>query len=412
MTYFLKRQSKVHGPVTGDKLFELARSGKVHPTDEISPSKDGPWQSAGSVTALKAIFAKTAQRPVAENPDLPGERRAPAEAGKWFVNITGFTEDRVEGPMTSQQVKDLIDQNDANAKTQVMHSVETNNEWVALQDTSFLDHLEQHKKDDQEAKAAAKSAKKQARFEKKHAEEIAQQQSEQELEERLAQIKKDVESRPEGTGKWKTDVTTDPTDDSTGYSFILEADTGTDYLGTAVRLIIRESNQDIEFILRWGEYTFIGDHFDHGGKEIKSRVGKHVAQSRRWTVSTDFHATFLPGMVDVLHCIQSLLDEETAVFQVTPDGAGTITAVFDVRGLKQAMGRYATEMRMFRELPEVADLYWAGGSIAARDSAEKTNELTNNFFRKLGRGCFWIVVILAMVFAIIFYLAKDDITGW
>ena len=63
-SYFLKRQSQVHGPLVGDNLLELARSGKVHPTDQISASKEGPWQSAGSVSALKAIFENAVQPPL------------------------------------------------------------------------------------------------------------------------------------------------------------------------------------------------------------------------------------------------------------------------------------------------------------------------------------------------------------
>ena len=115
--YFLKRESKIHGPLDGGKLVTLARAGKVNPTDEISASQEGPWQRADGVSALKAVFDQRKSDAAVSPPAKP------AEMGQWFVNISGFAGDKIEGPVSSQRIKDLIDEKQVTAKTQVMHPV-------------------------------------------------------------------------------------------------------------------------------------------------------------------------------------------------------------------------------------------------------------------------------------------------
>ena len=62
-SYFVKRQSKVFGPVTGQNIVDLAKSGKIQPTDEIATDKNGPWQPATSIRPLQAAFGESSVNP-------------------------------------------------------------------------------------------------------------------------------------------------------------------------------------------------------------------------------------------------------------------------------------------------------------------------------------------------------------
>ena len=380
--YFLKRDSKIHGPLDGGKLVELARAGKLKPSDELASGQEGPWQPAASVSALKAVFDQLAGG--AAGP-ATGQPAKPAETGQWFVNISGFAADRIEGPVSSQRIKDLIDEKQVNAKTQVMHPVETGNEWVLLRKTDLMQHLEQRKEEKRENKEEAKAERKQARQEAKGIVDKGAQ------EKRLAQIKRDAETSPGDPGKWQTEVTTDPTDDSACYHFTLKADTGTDSLGNPVSLHVRESNSGIEVYLHWGNVSwFVNSVTDNNMQTVLSRVGIHEAGRRRWKVSNDRKGTFLVGFNDNCHCIRSLMDEETAVFQVTPDQSNSITATFDVRGLQAAMAPYATEMNVFRSLPEVANLLWLSESMDLRDGMDA---IGSGCLKILSMICFGIMLV-------------------
>ena len=113
VAYFLKRQSQIHGPIDGVKLVHLAHAGKVKRIDEVSTSQEGPWHSADSIKALKAVFDQ-GKAVAAVNPPA-----APTETGQWFVNISGFSEDKIEGPISSQRIKDLIDEKKVNIRAKV-----------------------------------------------------------------------------------------------------------------------------------------------------------------------------------------------------------------------------------------------------------------------------------------------------
>jgi hypothetical protein len=61
--YFVRRQSKVFGPLTGEDVLNLAKSGKVHPTDEIANDRNGPWKPATSIGALQSVFGQSGPDP-------------------------------------------------------------------------------------------------------------------------------------------------------------------------------------------------------------------------------------------------------------------------------------------------------------------------------------------------------------
>ena len=63
-SYFVRRQSKVLGPVSGQDIVDLAKAGKVHPTDEIATDKQGPWKPATSIGSLRAVFEASGLGPL------------------------------------------------------------------------------------------------------------------------------------------------------------------------------------------------------------------------------------------------------------------------------------------------------------------------------------------------------------
>ena len=62
--YFVRRGEKVFGPVTGEQVVGLAKSGKVRATDEIATDKNGPWQPITALAPLKAVFGQTKVGPL------------------------------------------------------------------------------------------------------------------------------------------------------------------------------------------------------------------------------------------------------------------------------------------------------------------------------------------------------------
>lgn len=81
----------------------------------------------------------------------------------WYVNITGFAGDRLEGPLTTQHVKNMLDDNVINGNTQVLDPVETKNAWVKLQDTVFGDYIVQRKEEAKQQKTTSALEKRQAK---------------------------------------------------------------------------------------------------------------------------------------------------------------------------------------------------------------------------------------------------------
>ena len=63
----------------------------------------------------------------------------------WYVNITGFAGDRLEGPLTTQHVKNMLDDNVINGNPQVFDPVETTNAWGKLQGTIPDDDIVQRR---------------------------------------------------------------------------------------------------------------------------------------------------------------------------------------------------------------------------------------------------------------------------
>jgi len=133
-----------------------------------------------------------------------------------------------------------------------------------------------------------------------------------------------------GAGEWRVSVVTNPIDDSRTITAILAAESGRSTFGDPVGLVVRCRSGELNVYLNWSSYL---------GREarVTSRVGSQEANTRRWSLSTDAQASFLPGnQVAVADWIRALASVDRFVAQVTPYNSSPITAVFDVTGAERA----------------------------------------------------------------------------
>lgn len=140
--------------------------------------------------------------------------------------------------------------------------------------------------------------------------------------------------------KWEVSVDTNPLDDTKIYLFYLVADEGKSSWDQKVALLIRKSNNGDELFINWGAYL---------GSEafVTLRIGKSEATKTQWSLSTDSKATFYSG--SSIKLIQEILRTDTVVAQCVPYGENPITAVFDVRGLREIAYKYKDELEWFED---------------------------------------------------------------
>ena len=131
-----------------------------------------------------------------------------------------------------------------------------------------------------------------------------------------------------GSGKWVVSSKTNPIDDSETITLLLQADEGKGMMGEPVSLIIRCKSGEIELFISWNRYL---------GSEayVIYRVGSYEAQRDMWSLSSNSQASFYPNKPVLL--IRSLLASDRFVAQVTPYSESPITAVFDIKGLGEAI---------------------------------------------------------------------------
>jgi type VI secretion system protein VasI len=136
-------------------------------------------------------------------------------------------------------------------------------------------------------------------------------------------------------GKWTASESVNALDDSKRIIFGLVADSGTGTFGEPVRLVIRFQSGETEVYITWNAY--LGDDV-----LVTSRVGKQSAETAKWTESSDSKASFYPN--DPKELIRQLQDSDVYVAKVTPFNENPITAIFDIRGLKNISSKYADKL--------------------------------------------------------------------
>ena len=132
-----------------------------------------------------------------------------------------------------------------------------------------------------------------------------------------------------GGGKWMVTDEVNPIDDSRTVTLALPADSGKSKWGNPIILIARCKSNTTELFIGWGDYL---------GREanVLTRIGKHDAVTREWSLSTNSQATFYPGNRDISF-LKQMMEADTLVAQVTPYNESPTTAVFDTEGLDVAI---------------------------------------------------------------------------
>lgn len=130
-----------------------------------------------------------------------------------------------------------------------------------------------------------------------------------------------------GNGKWSVEIKVNPIDDSKTVTLILVADDGKSRWNRPVVLLARCLSNETDLLIGWNDYL---------GREasVLTRVGSEEAVTRRWTMSTDSKATFHPQPIAF---IKSMMEADSLVAQVTPYNDSPVTAVFDIKGLSEAI---------------------------------------------------------------------------
>ena len=141
-------------------------------------------------------------------------------------------------------------------------------------------------------------------------------------------VRKSTTTNVPGRGKWRVNEETNPIDDSKTVFLILVADEGEASLGRSIGLVLRCKSEKNEVYINWNDY--LGSE-----AQVLTRLGSEQAKRQKWSLSTDAKATFYPG--DDREFMIALLDVDRLVAQVTPYSESPTTAIFDVRGLDNAI---------------------------------------------------------------------------
>lgn len=129
------------------------------------------------------------------------------------------------------------------------------------------------------------------------------------------------------SGGWLVQSATDPLDDSQIITVAKDAEQGRNYLGEPVTLVLRCKSKRAQMFIAWHEY--LGQE----GLYVRYRIDKGVLQGGGWLSSNDQTATFYANPEGM---ISDLLKGSRLVARTTPYDSNTITAVFDLTGLRDA----------------------------------------------------------------------------
>jgi len=146
------------------------------------------------------------------------------------------------------------------------------------------------------------------------------------------------------SSKWIFDQNVDPLTDNKKYFFMLKADSGKNNYGDLPVLVIRQDGDELELYINW--HTYLGndtDDYKYEAKYITTRVDQDQPITLLWGNSTDSKASFCPYKY-TRDLVQQLGHASQFVVRCTPYGDSPITAVFDVRGLKEISMPYNDQL--------------------------------------------------------------------
>lgn len=132
-------------------------------------------------------------------------------------------------------------------------------------------------------------------------------------------------------GHWMVSEDTNPLDDSPVVTLMNAASEGRARFGDTPTLVLRCRDNRTEVYINWSDYL---------GSEnpiVSYRTGDDEMKRRRWNLSTDNRATFFPG--SDIQLIRELAQADRFVARVTPYSESPVTAVFELEGLAEHIGK-------------------------------------------------------------------------
>lgn len=116
----------------------------------------------------------------------------------------------------------------------------------------------------------------------------------------------------------------------------LTADSGTSGFGEPVQLIALCRANTTEVFIHWHEYLGAdGAQGDDVIKQVTLTIDDGPPETGQWPISDDVEATFTPEWGGTL--LRQLAGAQQMTAQITPYDQRTITAMFNVQGLAQAI---------------------------------------------------------------------------
>lgn len=143
-------------------------------------------------------------------------------------------------------------------------------------------------------------------------------------------------SNSRATGVWDVSIDVNPLDDTRQVVLINSSSEGQNSLGEPILLAIRCISGRTDVLVDWDEHL----GFDTRSS-IRYRVGRDEAISSMWDMSSDDEATFYPGnsvrLIEQMIEVDRTSTDGTFVAQIMPTGGSSITAIWNLYGLAEAV---------------------------------------------------------------------------
>ncbi len=136
-------------------------------------------------------------------------------------------------------------------------------------------------------------------------------------------------------GNWRVSREVNPIDDTQRVVLSLVATEGKSTWGNDIVFIARCQSNETEAYISWGDYLGNDGDIYSEWKRVTIRVGDTKAREERWGLSTDSQATFAPNWAGTL--LKEMASTTKFIAQVTPYNESPKTAIFDTKGMANAL---------------------------------------------------------------------------
>jgi len=161
------------------------------------------------------------------------------------------------------------------------------------------------------------------------------------------EIEEKITEGTTSTGKWICSRGKNPIDDTEIISFVLYSDSGKSIFGKSIRLVLRyqsgKKGGKSDLYINWYDYL------SGSMTSVTYRFGTEKALTGYWAISADKTATFylksssflgIPSSKDTIKFIKKFMESNQFVARVTPYNENPVTAIFDIRGLRNAIEQF------------------------------------------------------------------------